>query len=167
MASFREEDFNRFDFCLLQNGFINLYWRPGYLAEDTDQLLQLGYKVIRFDCSSWKSLQDCARDVSAKLDFQWQGNLNALNDLLSDIQIPFESGLIISFLGFEKLQKLEPDIAWPMLDMLANNARRHLLFGKRLICMVQVDEPRTSFEPVGAQRVNWNPREWMNKDRGL
>lgn len=170
MASFRQEDLGRLDWRLLQNGFINLYWRTNYLDEDVQKLEQLNYKIVTFDCSLWKTMPECAADFSSKLNIQWQGNsLDALDDLLADVDIPFESGLVLVFSKYNLLKKIEPRASWSwdILDILASNGRQHLLFGKRLVCMVQVDEPTLAFQPVGAQAVNWNPREWLNKNRGL
>ena len=170
MAFFRQEDLNRLDWRLLQNGFINLYWRTNSLDEDVQKLEELGYKIVRFDCSLWKTMHECAHDFNSKLKIQWQGNsLDALNDFLADIEISFESGLVLVFSKYDLLKKIEPQASWSwdILDILASNGRRHLLFGKRLLCMVQVDESTLAFQPVGAQAVNWNPREWLNKNRGL
>ncbi|HXI71911.1 MAG TPA: barstar family protein [Verrucomicrobiae bacterium] len=168
MPFFRQEDLGRLDWRLLQNGFINLYWRINYLDEDVQKLEELNYRIARFDCSSWKTMDESAVDISSKLNIQWNGkSLDALNDLLTDIDIPFESGFVLVFSKYDLFQKLEPKTSWPILDILASNGRLHLLFGKRLICMVQVDEPTLNFQPVGAQAVLWNPREWLNKDRGL
>ena len=37
----------------------------------------------------------------------------------------------------------------------------------RLLTLAQSDDPRIEFEPVGAHPVIWNPREWLDKNRGL
>jgi len=42
-----------------------------------------------------------------------------------------------------------------------------LLLGQRLLALVQSDDPRIRFERIGAVPVNWNPREWLDSDRGL
>jgi len=168
MAFFRLEDLNRLDWSLLQNGFINLYWRTSYLDEDVQKLEELNYRIVRFDCSLWKTTHECAADFSSKLNIQWNGNsLDALNDHLAVIDIPFESGLVLVFSKYDLFHKIEPKTSWQIIDILASNGRLHLLFGKRLISMVQVDEPTLTFQPVGAQTVGWNPREWLDKSRGL
>jgi hypothetical protein len=42
-----------------------------------------------------------------------------------------------------------------------------LLFGRRLLTLAQCDDPRAAFDPVGAHPALWNPREWLDKNRGL
>jgi hypothetical protein len=168
MAFFREEDLNCLDWRLLQNGFVNLYWRQNYLHEDVRHLRELGYKILQFDCSSWKTIQDCAQDLNSKLNIEWRGNsMDALNDLLADVDIPAENGLVLAFSKFDFFSKLQPRESWVVLDILASNGRWHLLFGRRLICMLQVDNSTFEFRPVGAQPVLWNPREALYKNRGL
>lgn len=42
-----------------------------------------------------------------------------------------------------------------------------MLIGRRMICLVQTDNPRLSFDPVGATPVVWNEAEFLNSRRGL
>ena len=42
-----------------------------------------------------------------------------------------------------------------------------LLTGKRLIILVQSDDPCMEFNQLGGVSAEWNRREWLNKDRGL
>lgn len=50
---------------------------------------------------------------------------------------------------------------------MEKNSRLLLLFGLRLIVLVQSNDPEISFDPVGGRSVMWNGREWFNKSRGL
>jgi hypothetical protein len=86
---------------------------------------------------------------------------------MSDIQIPFDGGLVIAFSKFDSFKIQFPDFAWNVLDIISIKARHHLLFGKRLICLVHSNDPMILFKEVGAQPVIWNPREWPKKNRGL
>ena len=54
-----------------------------------------------------------------------------------------------------------PDVAWSVLDVLAIQARYFLLFGQRLVALIQSDDPQIRFEPVGACPISWNGREWL------
>jgi len=60
-----------------------------------------------------------------------------------------------------------PAVAWHVLDIVEVNSRRFSLFGRRLIALVQSDDPSLSFDPVGARPVVWNPREMFAWWRGL
>jgi RNAse (barnase) inhibitor barstar len=169
MALFTNDDFERLDYSLLQNSFAVLYFRAQVLAEDIAGLKKLGYSVIEFDSSSWKSESDFYEAIAAGLTFPdyFGRNLNALSDCLIDIEIPCDSGLAIVFSKFDSFQASFPDFAWEVLDIISVKARRHLLFGRRLICLLQSDDPKLSFKEVGAQPVIWNNREWLNKARNL
>ena len=58
-------------------------------------------------------------------------------------------------------------VAEAMLDVFARAIRYHMLFGKRLIILVQSDDPRIHFDGLGGVSAMWNSREWLNKNRGL
>ena len=169
MAYFTENDLKRLDYRLLQNSFVTLYFHSQYLAEDIAVLKSLGYLAIEFDSSSWNSIEDFYDAFADALKFpNWFGrNLDALNDCLIDVEIPFDGGLVIACSKFDSFQARFPDFTWKVLDILSIKARRHLLFGKRLICLLQSSHPNISFDVVGAQPVIWNSREWLNKNRGL
>lgn len=55
----------------------------------------------------------------------------------------------------------------PADGVIAGASRRMLLTGKRLIILVQSDDPRMEFNQLGGVSAEWNRREWLNKDRGL
>ena len=53
-----------------------------------------------------------------------------------------------------------------MLDAFADASRLWSLFGRRLIVLVQVDDPSYVGPPdLGARPAQWNGREWMTNDR--
>src|SRR5690349_4268924 len=99
MPSFSENDLERLDYRLLQNGFVSLYHSEQILSEDIKSLQDLGYDLKKIDCSSWQSEDDLHRSLARELDFPdyYGHNLNALNDCLSDLPIPSKGGLVISF----------------------------------------------------------------------
>lgn len=169
MAIFQGDDYQRLDWTLLQNGAINLYYRPEVLAEDVDWLSAHGYLVHEFDCTAWQSQQDFHNDVSAKLDFPgWYGqNFDAFRDCLSDIEIPDEGGCVVVFRRYDHFAAREPQPAHWILEAIQDNSRILSLWGKRLIALLQSDDPRLGFQPIGACYAHWNRREWLNSARGL
>jgi RNAse (barnase) inhibitor barstar len=171
MAIFRDEpeDFQRLDWTLLQNGAITLYLRAEFLAEDTEWLESHNYRIDRFDCSAWASEKEMHEALAAGLEFPdyYGRNLDALNDCLSDIEIPEESGRVLIFHRYDAFAAKCPRAAWVVLDIIESNSRSLLLFGRRLLALVQSNDPSISFERVGARPVMWNQREWLNKSRGL
>ena len=54
-----------------------------------------------------------------------------------------------------------------ILDVIETTSRGFLLTGRKLLALVQSDDPRIAFERVGARPVNWNPQEWLPSDRGV
>ena len=171
MTAFRDEPetFNRVDWQLLQNGPINLYWRDEYLAEHCRWLGDNGYQLNQVDSSAWDTEQAMHHDVALCLGFPdyYGKNLHALNDCVSDLAVPATGGRAIVFRKYDAFARACPSAAQILLDILADQSRRFLLFGLRLITLVQSDDPSIEFVPVGATSVNWNPREWLNSSRDL
>lgn len=154
---------------LLQNGPIILYFQQRILEETIEWFRQQNYEVVSFDCRQWTSREDFFSDVSQRLNFPayFGRNLDAFNDCLSEIALPEKRGTILMFLRFETFAARHHQFAWDVLDIIATNAYRFLLDAYRLITLVQSDDPKLSFQPVGAHPVSWNPREWLNKNRGV
>lgn len=171
MAIFRNEteQFQELDWRLLQNGAITLYRRPQLLEEDVNWLRGHQYRVDRFDCAAWFSQSEMHEALSSCLEFpEYYGrNIDALNDCISEIEIPREGGRVLVLNRYDYFAAKFPDVAWSVLDVMEINSRRLLLFGLRLIILVQSDDPGISFAPVGGRPVMWNIREWMSKSRGL
>ena len=169
MAAFSESELDRVDWSLLQNGSVNLYWRSDVLDADLMWLENHAYDIDKFDCSTWGNEGDLHKALKKQLNFPdyYGGSLNALNDVLSDIRIPEESGRALVFRRFDSFNAQFPKLAWQFLDILDLNSQRAALFGRRLIALLQSDDPRITFEPVGARPVLWNRKESLNKSRGL
>jgi hypothetical protein len=49
--------------------------------------------------------------------------------------------------------------------MIAWQSREWLVFGKRLIGIVQSDDPHIEFDKVGGYHPFWNGREWLTESR--
>jgi RNAse (barnase) inhibitor barstar len=154
MAAFSDdpETFDRVDWRLLQNGPVTLYWRPEYLREDVEWLETHGYIIHRFDVMDWDDLEKMHGEFQSKLAFPnyYGKNLDALNDCLSDVEIPDDAGAALTFAHFDSLVAVHPTVAAALLDILADNSRRAMLFGKRLIALVQTDSPDFRTGPIGA-----------------
>lgn len=77
------------------------------------------------------------------------------------------TGLVIVLRAFDAFSAVDRRIAQIILDIFANQARRAILIGHRIICLVQSNDPSLAFDPVGAMPVMWNDAEWANSERGL
>jgi RNAse (barnase) inhibitor barstar len=162
-------DFQRLDWQLLQNGAVSLYFRHELLDQDVRWLEEHAYRVTEVDCRGWADASAMHRDIAARLAFppHFGMNLDAMNDCLADVDVPADGGLVLVFRHFDGFAARHRDVAQGLLDVLADNARRFLLFGRRLMALVQSEDPRIAFAPVGATAVGWNPKEWLQEKRGL
>lgn len=165
MTAFKNNpsEWQRLDFRILQNGWTSLYWKMEILEKDLSWFAAEQYSITDFNCRNWRNESQMHQEIKDGLLFPdyYGGNCAALNDCLSDLEIP-EPGQIIVFRHFDSLEHKRAHI---LLDTFATNARRQMLFGKRLILLTQVSDPDYQMEPIGGTPVTWNPAEWMDADR--
>jgi RNAse (barnase) inhibitor barstar len=159
----------RLDVQLLQSSAVTLYHKHSLLAQDVSCLQQFGYRVYALDAALWKAATDFHAEAKRVLVFPeyYSANLASWIDCLGEIDVPEESGVIIQFKHFDAFARTDPEFAHTLLDSIESASRRFLLVGRRLLALVQSDDPRIRFERIGAVPVNWNPREWLDADRGL
>lgn len=171
MAVFDEspEEWQRLDWRILVNGSINLYFSQEILNESIDWFLQNKYTMFTFDCSKWLLEEEFHKEIKEGLSFPdyYGENLNAFNDCLRGLDVPYEGGTIIVFQRYDLFYKRFPHIAHDIVDIIETNSRRFLLTGRRLITLVQSDDPSISLNSVGACPVMWNGKEWLKQNRGL
>lgn len=151
------------DWYILQNGWTSLYWQTRILDEDLMWLENVNYVIIDFDCRNWKNDKIMHSQLKEKFEFPdyYGENFNALSDCLSDLNI-IKTGLVVVFRHLDNINKLT---AHAILDIFANNARYHMLFGNRIITLAQVNDPNYEIDPVGQIPVTWNGQEWLNSKR--
>jgi hypothetical protein len=163
------------DFRLVHNTFVTMFWRSSLLDETVDWLGSHGYHVVEFDAGSWDSDADMYDGVALGLNFPdyFGRNLDALNDCMRDVASgdygwdADATGLVIVLRAFDVFTAVDRRTAQIMLDIFADQARCAILIGHRIICLVQSNDPRLAFEPVGAMPVMWNDAEHLNSKRGL
>ncbi|WP_027341343.1 barstar family protein [Hamadaea tsunoensis] len=176
MAAFDPEKDDGSDpaFRLMSNTFVTLFWRPELLDQTTARLSEAGYQVTRMDAAGWATEHDLHREIAQALDFPdyYGRNLDALNDWMRDVvagdygwAAADTTGLALVFTRYDKFTRHCPRAAQIVLDIMADQARRALLFGRRMMCLVQSDDPQIRFEPVGAMPVMWNDAEWLDARR--
>ncbi|RDI48555.1 barstar family protein [Nocardia mexicana] len=160
-------------FRLMMNTSVTLFWRPQVLNDATDWLEAHGYQVTCLDAARWAADRDLHRDLAAVLGFPdyYGRNLEALNDCMRDVVdqdygwAPEAAGLVLVFTSFDAFVTRSPRTAQIVLDIMANHSRTAALFGRRLLCLVQSNDPDIRFEPVGATPVMWNDDEWLDSRR--
>ena len=170
MAAFRDDpsEWERLDWRLLQNGAVALYHRPAVLAADIDWLAGAAYRIVRVDCREWAAAGTPHPSLASALDFpsHYGANLDALADVLTDLEIPEHAGLAIVLDRLDAyVAAVDRGEAWALLDVFEGASRHFLLVGRRLLVLAQSDDPRLAFDRVGARPVVWNPKEWLTADR--
>src|SRR5438876_11286479 len=151
MASFDPEaDLNQDRaFRLLINTPVTLFWRTRVLDETTGWLSAHGYQITRLAAAGWAAEADLHRDLAAALSFPdyYGKNLDALNDCLRDVVeqrygwAPGSTGLALVFTGYHAFAGRVPRAAQVVLDLVADASRQAALVGRRVMGLVQSDDP--------------------------
>lgn len=148
-------------FLLARNSAVSLFPRAGILDETAAWLDDHGYRLVRLDAGAWATQADFHRDVKAALGFpdHYGENLDAFNDCLRDValHVPDATGTVLVFTGYDAFARREPRAAPVILDIIAVQSRAAMLFGHRMLCLVETADPEIAFPPVGATPVVWNP----------
>ena len=96
-----------------------------------------------------------------KLPDYYGSNFDALHECLQDLDIK-ETGLVIVLVHFDAW---DPGKGRVLIEIIDRASRFHLLLGERIILLIQVDDPNTTFDPIKSTSPIWNRREWFIKDR--
>lgn len=163
------EEPQRLDWKLMERGAIALYNKPQVLSQDVAWFKQASYVIHELNGTEWTTTDAFHADVKRGLHFPdyYSRNLASWIDCLPELPVPDEGGMLLVFRRFDVLAKAQPTFAQTILDSIESTSRRFLLTGRRLVALVQSDDPRLRFERVGALPVTWNPREWTEADRGI
>lgn len=163
------DETQRLDWKLLERGAIALYHKSSVLSADIGWFRQQKYVIHELNGAEWTTPDAFHGDVQRGLGFpEYYGkNLASWVDCLPEIQVPDEGGVVLVFRRYDVFAKAHPSLAQTILDSIESTSRRFLLTGRRLIALVQSEDPRLRFERVGALPVTWNPREWTDADRGI
>jgi RNAse (barnase) inhibitor barstar len=150
---------DRLDWVILQNGWSSLYCNHGILEADLTWFRSAEFKIIEVNCSDWHNPGSIHRSLKRELSFPdyYGNNLSALNDCLSDMEISGE-GLVVVLRDFDMAAQ---EICQKIADIFANNSRRHILFGRKLILLIQVSSRDFSLATVGDCVVLWNRSEFF------
>lgn len=185
MAVFEVDEVHdeQLDWIILRDGGVCLYWRQEILTDSVNWLKSNGYKIIPFDAVDWQSASESESErrmhesFKAQLSFPdyYGNNLDALDEcMLDDLVVPDSGGLALVLNHYDRFYEPvhnqssdERSTADVVLSIFATAVRYHMLFGRRLLILVQSDDPNIRFGRLGGAAAWWNHREWLNKNRGL
>ena len=160
------------DWLLLQNGPASFVRKIEILDELVSELRKLGYVVHRLQAGAWQDDSDMHDSVASAFSFPtyYGRNWPALSDCLSDVagyaygSDPDSAGTVVVLEQFSSFQKQDRESADGLVQELVEVAWRGLLFGHRVITLVQVDETHPEIS-LSSQQVHWNRHEWPTDRR--
>jgi RNAse (barnase) inhibitor barstar len=169
----RDLESPQLDFFLMRDSVVTLYWRESLFDGALAELGSLGYKVIALDAALSHDVDALLFAIGTALDFPdyYGRSLDAVNDCLGDVATydygsdPDSTGTVVSFRHYDQIVASSRQRAEAILDIFTDRARDGLLFGHRMMVLVQSDDPDLSFGPLGAQRAGWNQQEQMDISR--
>ncbi len=130
---------------------------------------------MEFDASQWKNEKQMHEALAAGLSFPdyYGKNLDALDECIcEDVSVPYQGGLILVFRRYDHFARtvqidasVGRSFAEIVLHVFARAVRYHMLFGRRLMIIVQSDDPQVRFDNLAPVFASWNPREWLAQNR--
>jgi hypothetical protein len=161
------------DFRLAVGGSVSLFWNTEVLRASVNWLAVSGYRLIHLDASKWRAESDMHADLASALDFPayYGRNLDALNDCLGDVAVgdyalaDGDVGLAVVIERIDLFMQRHPLVAQHLLEALAGSAREAALFGNRILCLAQSDDPDLVIPLISARHVPWNDAERQDSQR--
>jgi len=159
------------DYFLLRDGHVHLFrhdWARERLVAD---LAALGYLIVTADVAACRDAEDVRRAVIGAVPGWPAGGeeeddravfRDALDDHLPDDDHP-QIALVLT--GFDALDATVRGDVVELLDDVAAAGRRHLLFGRRLLCLVGTAQLDLDLPRLGGELAGWNRHEWLRAHR--
>lgn len=164
-AKFKKLRDDRIDLAIIAKGGISLYYSPSIFDYDIQLLSAKGYKIIQFNDRVITTAKELHLDLQNKLGFPgyYGRNFDALNDCMRDYEITDIGDVLV----FPKLDHLDSRSIYDLLDIFSLHCRRNIAIGKKLLILIQVDNPKFIVkEPIGSLNFwLWNDEEWFEADR--
>jgi hypothetical protein len=146
------------DFDLLRDVPVSLFQRDAVLSGTVESLREIGYWIVEVDAGNWDA-DGMFAAVARAFDFPdyFGNNLDAVNDCLSDVAEgqygwPREAaGLAVVVRGYDTFWTRDRDLAQALVDIGVRQSRYGLLFGHRILWLLQVSDRPIAMDPVGCQ----------------
>ncbi len=154
------------DIEILKNGPICKYFKTAVLDEDLIWFQNNKFEIIDINLSNWTK-KNFHKKLKDSLNFPnyYGENLDAFNDCLSDMLDNRFNGLILVFRNFDNFYIEDNSNSEAILDIISKESRNWLLFGKKLIVLLQSNDSNIDFSELGGVSPHWNTSERLNSDR--
>jgi hypothetical protein len=156
---FSRDETDRFDWKLLQSGGVNLFLKMEDFERAIGNLFDLNYRIHRL---CFENTAQIERDVSVMLKweelfgyFPWDGSANALDDAFYDEPLNSCDDCAICIENFDAWVTLDEQSSFYFLDILERHSRNYLLYGKRLIGLIQTNDPTYRCRGIGSTDATW------------
>ncbi len=165
---FTAESENEPDFKYLEHVGVTFFIRKKLLESAVSELSGLGYHVIRLHFDNHDQFDQLIADqFKWKEQFgyePWNRSFDALNDGLRGEPFNTSDKSVICIEDYERLDAAY-NSAWHFLDLIEHHSREYLLFGKRLVGLIQTND--SNFDPpeIGMRQPKWNRDEWLISSR--
>ncbi|MER7332130.1 MULTISPECIES: hypothetical protein [unclassified Micromonospora] len=162
MAAFdRETDSGRLDYQLMMRSPVRLVHSRELLAGIVTWLREQGYTVLSVD-ASWLITSHMFRDLGSALGYtchdQWQCLSEGLAEGIWEA-LGRSAGFALVLTGFDVFANRHSDDAQTLLEMVGQRAWPAALRGKRMMCLVQSDDPALELRRLGLWLVPWVDHE--------
>ena len=150
----------RLDWKLLERGAVALYHKSSVLSADVGWFRQQKYAIHEMNAASGRTPTDFTPRRSACSGFRrTTGRISRRGSTASrSFRCRTRAEWCWCSGGTTCSRARSRQLAQTILDSIETTSRRFLLTGRRLLALVQSDDPRIRFERVGAMPVTWNPR---------
>lgn len=154
------------DWSIIRDGPIVKYFSSEIMEKHINELDKMRYQVIDVSTSSW-TMENVHKKMGKAFKFpEYYGeNLAAFADCLDDMFDKKYNGLVIVLRHFDGFYSKEEDFSQGLLDAIFRVSWAWLLAGKKIITMVQCDDPDFEIHKVGGFEPSWNGWEWLNSSR--
>ncbi|MDG4833036.1 hypothetical protein O7627_27565 [Solwaraspora sp. WMMD1047] len=158
MAAFnRETDLTRLDYQLMVHAPVRLVHDRALLDTAVAWLRRHGYHVVVVD-ASWLITAHMFRDLGSALGFvchdQWHCLGEGLDEALAESWNQ-TTGFALVLTGFDVFARHHLEDAHILLEVIAERAWPAALVGRRLLCLVQSDDPALRLRRIGLWTLPW------------
>jgi hypothetical protein len=166
MTVFTDNDWGAEDLRLLLAGHVH-FVRHGWAVERlTSDLTTLGYGVVTINSGACADRNDLMATIVAAIP-AWpagygvgNGKWDAFDDAFFDYAVNTATPKRLLIFGqFNRFATRDRESANVLACLLEHAGRLQVLFGRRLICLLQTDDPDLALDPVQVHHVAWNQYE--------